>query len=481
MENLSQSTDEVGKERGRLITMNKVDLLVKNGKVYTEAGFRDFDVAVSGEKIAFLAMPGAIENGEKTIDAKGKYVLPGIIDFHTHLRDPGLTHKEDFETGSRAAAAGGVTMVCPQPNCDPVPNTVENYRKEIEAGESKSLVDFNPPASPLLYEEGWVPKLAAEGAAWFKIFQRVASYPYSTAAGTANTAHIFEAFKEIAKTGKYCSIHPCDNYILNYAEEKVRKLGLPFTRENVMSFKSTEEEQVGAAYELYFLAKQAGMKWYALHCRHHTGQVDLVRWAKSEHKIDVIASSEFNWGLFQPSKLYDVKRGEWFEIGSKPPPADRSEKFWAGINDGTIDFVGTDHAPGLREELDPDPTKLFAGSAMHPLLEWYGHLLLNEVNKGTTSLERLVAITSVNGAKIFGFYPRKGAILPGSDADVIICDLEKEWTITSDKVYTKCQINPYHGRKMKGKVTHTILRGEVIMEEDKVIGKPGYGKFVPVY
>ncbi len=159
--------------------MNKVDLLVKNGKVYTEAGFQDLDVAATGEKIAFLAQPGTIPEAERTIDADGKYVLPGIIDVHTHIREPGFTHKEDYGTASRAAAAGGVTMICGQPNLDPAPNTVENYRMQIELGESKSLVDFSPPASPLLYEEGWIPKLSAEGAPWFKIFQKEFVYPYS--------------------------------------------------------------------------------------------------------------------------------------------------------------------------------------------------------------------------------------------------------------------------------------------------------------
>ncbi len=435
--------------------MSKVDLLVKNGKVYTETGFQDLDVAVSGEKIAFLAMPGTIPEAETTIDAAGKYVLPGIIDFHTHVREPGFTHKEDFETASRAAAAGGVTMVCPQPNTDPVPNTVENYRKQIELAKSKSLVDFSPMASPLLYGEGWVPKLAAEGAPWFKIFQKVTAYPYSTPAGTTNTAHIFEAFKEIAKTGKYCAIHPFDHC---FHDEK-EKYGF-----------MSEEEVVGGAYEIYFLAKRAGIKWYALHCW-FPGYFDLVRWAKSEKKIDVIASCEVHFGIYGPNRMYDVKCGEWFEIERPFVIADRLEKVWAAINDGTIDFIGSCHAPGLREE----------GGAIYPILEWYGHLLLNEVNNGNISLERLVEVTSVNGAKIFGFYPRKGSTLPGSDADLTICDLKKEWTITSDKVYNKAQLNPYHDEKIKGKVTHTILRGKVIMKEGEVIEKPGYGKFVPVY
>jgi dihydroorotase/allantoinase len=105
-------------------------------------------------------------------------------------------------------------------------------------------------------------------------------------------------------------------------------------------------------------------------------------------------------------------------------------------------------------------------------------MMLNEVNKGSFTLEQFVEVTSENASKIFGFYPQKGTIQVGSDADVILVDLDREWTITSDRVYTKCQLNPFHDWKIRGKVTHTILRGQVIMEEGEVMGKPGYGTFI---
>jgi dihydroorotase (multifunctional complex type) len=453
--------------------MGTVDLLVKNGKVYTESGFQDLDVATIGEEIAFLSKPGAVNEAKTVIDAKGKYVLPGMIDFHCHMRDPGLTHKEDFETGTRAAAAGGVTMIFPQPNTDPVPNTVENYRLQLEQARKKALVDFNPIPSPLAYDEGWVPKLAAEGAAWFKIFQKVAHYPYSTPAGTVDTARIYGAFKEIARTGKYCSVHPFDHFFFNEAAEKVKKSGLPMTLMNFRHLTYTDEEMSGASYQLYYLAKKANMKWYAMHCW-QPGYIDLVRWAKTEKKIPVVASVEVMPVMEVTDRLYDPKKNDWIEIGHDSPPD--MEKLWEGINDGTIDFIGSDHAPQARQDYQPnDPLHSVMGNA---IIEWYGHLMLNEVNNGNLSLEKLVEVTSVNGAKIFGFYPRKGSTLPGTDADLTICDLNREWTIGSEKIYSKCQLNGYHGKKMKGKVTHTIVRGKIIMQEGEVVGQPGYGKFV---
>ncbi len=454
--------------------MNQVDLLIKNGKVYTEAGFKDLDVAALGEKIAFLAKPGSIPDGKKTIDARGKYVLPGMIDWHAHLREPGFTHKEDFETGTRAAAAGGVTMVFPQPNTNPVPNTVENYRVQVELGKKRSLIDFHPIASPLGFKEGWVPKLVDEGVAWFKIFQKVAHYPYSTPAATVNTAEIYGAFKEIAKTGKYCSVHPFDHFFFEEAANIVKQKGLPMTLKNWRHLVYTDEEMSGASYQLYFLAKKAKMKWYAMHAW-QPGYINLVRWAKKEGEIDVISSIELMPTLDPGETLYDPEAKAWtLEVGRDAPPV--VEKMWEAVMDGTIDFLGSDHAPHAKEEYHPDdPLHTPAGFGM---IEWYGHILLNEVNKGSLTLEKLVEVTSVNGAKIFGFYPRKGSNIPGTDADFTICDMEKKWTIDSDKIYMKTKLNAYHGRKLKGKVTHTIVRGKVIMEDGEVIGEPGYGKFV---
>jgi dihydroorotase-like cyclic amidohydrolase len=453
--------------------MSTVDLLIKNGKVYIGSGFQSVDVGVIREKTAFISSPGNITDAKITIDAREKYVIPGIMDFHCHMRDPGLTHKEDLETGTKAAAAGGVTMIFPQPNTEPVPNTVENYRLQVESGIKKAVVDFNPIASPLAYEDGWVPKLVAEGTAWFKIFQKVAHYPYSTPAGTINTAKIYGAFKEVAKTGKYCSVHPFDHFFFEEAEEKVKKAGLPMTLKNYRHLTYTDEEMSGAAYELYFLAKKAKLRWYAMHCW-QPGYIDLVRWAKTERVIDVVASFECMPVLNAAQQLYYPKTNEWIEIGNDCPTD--LDKVFAAIKDGTIDFIGTDHAPQVKEDYKPDdPLHSVMGNAF---IEWYGHLMLNEVNKGNISLEKLVQVTSVNGAKIFGFYPRKGAIRAGSDADFTICDLGREWTIDSNKIYAKSQLNGYHGRKIKGKVTHTIVRGNIVMENGEVIGKPGYGKYI---
>jgi len=450
-----------------------LDLLIRNGRLYTEDGFRGLDVGVAGEKIEFLREPGVAVEAKSTIDAGGKHVLPGIIDWHTHMREPGLTHKEDFQTGTAAAAASGVTMVCTQVNTDPVPDNLEPYRLQVELGEQKALVDFNPLASPLAYEEGWVPKLAEEGAAWFKFFQKCAAYPYSTPASTSDTVRILKAFQAVAETGKYVAVHPWDHFFWGEAVRIVEEAGLPMTLKNWRHHTYTDAEMAGAAYQLYYLAKKAGVRWYALHAW-MPGYIDLVRLAKAEGKIDVIASVEMMPAIDASDDIYDPERDEWIPVGHDAAPD--ADYLWAAVRDGTIDLLGSDHAPHAREEYHPDdPLHSPAGYGM---LDWYGHLLLDYVNKGRLSLERLVDVTSVNGAKAFGFYPGKGSNLPGTDADFTICDMDREWTIDSKTIYAKCGLSPYHGRKVKGLVTHTVVRGSLIMREGEVVGTPGFGRFM---
>jgi dihydroorotase-like cyclic amidohydrolase len=198
-------------------------------------------------------------------------------------------------------------------------------------------------------------------------------YPYSTPAATVNT-EIYGAFKEIAKAGKYCSVHPFDHFFFEEAAKIVQEKGLPMTLKNWRHLVYTDEEMSGASYQLYYLAKKAKMKWYAMHAW-QPGYIDLVRWAKKERKIDVVSSIELMPVLDPGETLYDAEAKAWtLEVGRDAPPV--VEKMWEAVMDGTIDFLGSDHAPHAKEEYHPDdPLHTPAGFGM---IEWYGHILLNE-------------------------------------------------------------------------------------------------------
>lgn len=449
------------------------DLVINNGIVYTEQGFYKLNVGVKGEKIAVLADPSVSLDGAKTIDAANKYVLPGFIDCHCHLRDPGLTQKEDFYTGTMAAAHSGITMVCPQPNVKPVPNTLADYMEEVKAGQARAVVDFNPIGCPLGTAED-VKQIAEAGSAWFKLFEKVATYPYNTTAGTLDTHRIFEAFKAVAATGKYCSVHPFDKYFFDAAVERVKAEGKPLTLENVRHMWYSDEEMTGAAYQLSYYAKKAGMKWYAMHAW-MPGYIDLVRMLKERGEMDIVSSFEYMPALDASDEIYDIAAGRYIYLNHDAKP-DKA-KIWQAIRDGVIDMIGSDHAPHAPGEYHSDDA-LHTGAGF-AMLDYFGHLLVSHVSEGDLSLEKLVEVTSVNFAKAFGMYPRKGSNVVGTDADFTIVDLNQEWTITEqDKVYTKTQTIPYVGRRIHGAVTGTVVRGRVVMENGEVFGEPGYGKMI---
>lgn len=448
------------------------DLLIKNGMVYTNEGFHLLNVYITGEKIAMLADVSTSFEAAKIIDATGKHVFPGFIDAHAHLRDPGLTHKEDFYTGTCAAANSGITMICPQPNTSPVPSDLASYMEQVNEGKKKAIIDFNPIGSPL-GGTGEVKKIADAGTAWFKIFQKVATYPYNTTAGTLDTHRIFEAFKDCAAAGKRCSVHPYDKYFFDAAVESCKAEGLDLTLENLRYRWYTDEEMTGAAYQLSYLANKAGLKWYAMHCW-MPGYIDLVRMLKAKG-VDIVSSFEYMPSIDAPDEIYNVDNGEKIIVGHDARPI--KEKIWEAVQDGTIDMICSDHAPhAINEYNHLDALHTGAGFAM---LDFFGHMLVSHMNEGCFSLQRLVEVTSINFAKAFNMYPRKGSNIPGTDADFTIVDLNREWTIGLDcKIYTKTRTNPYVGRKLKGKVTDTVVRGKVVMHEGEVNCEPGWGKYV---
>ena len=448
------------------------DLLIKNGMTYTEGDFYPLNVAVKDGKIASILAQGDEPEAAKVVDATGRHVFPGFIDPHCHMRDPGLTHKEDYYSGSMAAANSGITMFFAQPNVNPVPNTLETYMLQVEEAKKKAIIDFCPNGAALGNADD-VREIAEAGTSWYKIFEKVATYPYNTSAGTTDTHTIYQAFRNIAATGKYCAIHPFDENFFNAAVEECKAEGLPLTLENVRHRWYSDEEMSGAAYQLAYFARKAGMKWYALHVW-MPGYIDLVRMLKKEGKMTIVSSCEYMPAINAPDIIYNADTGEGIMVGHDARPD--LEKIWEGVRDGTIDMIGSDHAPHAPHEYDNNnPLSTGAGFAM---LDFFGHMLVSHMNEGCYDLQKLVEITSINVAKTFGMYPHKGSNIVGTDADFTIVDLNEEWEITLDyPLYTKTRINPYVGRKVKGKVKNTVVRGRVIMTDNVVDCEPGWGRY----
>lgn len=456
--------------------MEKVDLVVKGGEVWTPAGFIEADIAVNQGKIVALGKSGLFSGSSNTvIDAKGKVVIPGLIDTHTHHREPGFTHKEDITTATQAAAAGGVTLSVGMPNVDPPTTTVERYRNVIEISKKKALVDFNHNPSGTVPEE--ISKLAQAGCLGFKIFMvrdTGRDYPHMPGIGLHNHGALFRCFEEVAKTGLPLMVHPHDQDLMDVIEQKYWQRGDRSPQAYAKAYRDFDGIIWDTAIAtLVRFQKATGVKLHILHVS-TPGGLEMARRAKQEGRP---VSVEVNpWALFLGSwenveKLGPYCLGFWV-------PEHHVEALWKGIEDGTVDLIGTDHAPHTKEEKDIGWKDMWKSPGGEPQIQDYLKLFLTAVNEGKLTLDKLVRITSYNPARIFGVYPRKGVIQVGSDADLTIVDMKKEETISNETTYTRVGWTPYHGRKVKGVPVYTIVRGKVVMEDGKVVGKPGDGEFI---
>ncbi len=450
--------------------MTDHDLVLQGAKLFIGGDLVEADLGIDGEKISAISK-GAL-SGAKKLSLAGKVVLPGIVDLHSHIRDPGYTYKEDFETGSRAAAAGGVTTFIDMPNVEPPTASLKTFEEKKKIAGAKSVIDFNHFVFPTLSE---VQKVADAGAAGYKIFMVKGAYPHDPRICVEDHGTLLKMFQAVQKTGLPCLVHPSNMSLFEEFYEEHRAAE-PGDKEYISFGKAYIEELIyGTSVAiLVMLAKKTGVRLHLVHT-HSTMAIEILRKAKEEG-YDITAQADPKYFVTTPEEL---KRLGPLVLPGGLLAKERTETVWKALNTGVIDVLATDHAPHTKEEvistMDKDPWTAPFGC---PQLEHYLSVFLNEVSKGRMELAQLVKIASTNPAKTVGMYPRTGAIQVGADADLAVVDLNAEKVLTGKKVYTKVGWTPYEGRKVRGVPVMTIRRGEVIMEDGEVIGKPGTGKFV---
>ncbi len=454
-----------------------MELVISGGRVWTPGGEVEADIGIDKGKIVFFGSTATAPQSSKVIDAKGKVVIPGLIDTHTHHRDPGFTHKEDLTTATQAAAAGGVTLSIGMPNVNPPTTNVERFKNVIEISKKKSLVDFNHNPSGTVPEE--IPRLAEEGCLAFKIFMvkdTGRDYPHMPGIGLHNHGDLFRSFEAVAKTGLRLMVHPHDQDLMDVIEQRYWNRG----DRSPQAYAKAYREFDGIIWDtaiatILRLQKATGVKLHILHMS-TPGALEMVRRAKEEGRP---VSCEVNpWALFLGNSWENIEKLGPYCLGFWVPE-EHAEAIWQGIRDGIIDVVGTDHAPHTKEEKEIGWKDMWKSPGGEPQIQDYLSLFLTEVNRGRLTLDRLVRLASYDVARLFGVYPRKGVLQVGSDADLVIVDMGKEVTINNETTYTRVGWTPYHGRKVKGAPVATVVRGTVVMENGNVVGKPGYGQFIP--
>jgi dihydroorotase (multifunctional complex type) len=461
--------------------MEKLNLLIKGGKVFLNRKFAEANIAIKDEKIHSITDLGApLPPADRTIDAQGKQVLPGLIDTHVHMREPGFTHKEDITSATQAAAAGGVTLAVDMPNVKPSTNSYERTVEHKALAATKAVVDFNhwigPPAD--LTE---VDKIISEGVIGIKVFMMndtKRSYPHMPELGILSYGHLYEIFQACAASNAVCAVHPHSQELFEWIEKRYFwEKGLTKPEDYAHALRYGDSIVYDTAFAaLFILARSAKVKLNLLHLNTYLG----TRMAEWYYNDGVDLSCEMNPPHFFIT-MEDVKKRGPYVLGSWTPPKDQ-DALWKVVQSESLPFPafwGTDHAPHHIDEKEIGWKDMWKAHGGAPYVQDYLSLFLNAASQGRITLERIVELGCEVPAKRFGFYPRKGVIQVGSDADFVIVDLNKERTITKKQNYSRAGYNPFEGWKVKGVPVHTIVRGTVVMEEEKVVGKPGFGQFIP--
>ncbi len=448
------------------LTATTADLVIRNGKVVTPDAVLDASIAIKDGKILAIGTDSAMPPASEVFDATGMHILPGAIDDHVHFRDPGYPHKEDWESGTAAAAFGGVTCVFDMPNTIPPTANGDILAAKHAIAEAKAHVDFG--LYGLLGDENLatVPELLDGGIIGFKLymgntFGKIAS---------PDTGATLELFEVAAASGKRVSLHAENNDIMERRQKRLMAAGIHDQFAHLAA--RPPVVAIEAVSRAAILAEWTGARIHVLHIS-SADELRPLREAKARG-VDITGETCPHYLMLSTDDYTRVPG----IIAVNPPVREsrNQEPIWQALLDGAIDVIATDHAPHAPEEKTRND--IWTVDCGFPGVETQMPLMLTEVNAGRMTISDYVRMSAYNPARIWGLYPRKGALLPGSDADIAIVDLGRAHTIRDADIQSRSKISPWDGRKVKGLPVHTIVRGRFVMKDRKLMDTKGWGRSV---
>jgi dihydroorotase len=439
-----------------------VDLVINGGTIVSPDQEYRASIAIKDGMIHAIGAPEAMPKAKQTLDATGLHILPGAIDVHVHFRDPGYPDKEDFGSGTAAAAFGGVTTVFDMPNTLPTIGTAEALAAKHQIAGAKAYVDYGLYA--VLGEDSieHVPALIDGGIIGFKLymgntFGRIPS---------PSTGAMLEAFEVVAPTGKRISLHAETNSIMERRESRLRAAG----RTEPIAHLAARPAVVAveAVARAAILAEWTGAR---IHVLHISSAAELRPLAEAKARGVEITGETCPHYLLLSETDYE-KFGGIVRVNPPVREAPNRQPLWDALMDGTVDIIATDHAPHTPEEKTRND--IWTVDCGFPGVETQMPLMLTEVNSGRATLQDYVRWSAEAPAKIWGLYPRKGALTVGSDADIAIVDLKRTWTIDDALIQSRSKISPWHGRQATALPIHTIVRGRFVMK-DRILQEEARG------
>lgn len=446
--------------------------VIRGAETFVEDTLRPLDIVIDSEEIVALTTRAGGPSDAEAIDGTGQIAIPGGIDVHVHTREPGYTHKEDLITATKAAAAGGYTTIFGMPNLDPPTMSRDDLESVFSLYAEKSFVDYNHnPAAKLLDE---IPVMADMGVAAYKIYMVVdtgRTYPHPAAIGVHDHGDLYQAMKAVAATGLRLMVHPHDQRIMDVVEQGYWDQG----NRSPQAYGRTLAVDDGIIWDtatalLIRMAEATGCRLHIVHVQ-TTRQIRMLADAR-ERGIDV--TGEVNhWALFL-GRMSDIDQQGSYVL-SYWVPEHHQAALWEAMESGIIDMLASDHAPHTREEKEIGWEDAWAAHTGTPGIQYQLPLMIDAWTRGRISFPRLVDMASIAPARVFGL-SRKGSLAPGHDADIVLVDPQREWTITDESVLSKIGWTPYNGRTITGAVTRTMVRGTDVWIDGEIVGRAGHGR-----
>ncbi len=443
-----------------------MDLLLKNVKIFMGGEFIEGSIVVRDGCIEAIVKDYSRfkDSVDEVIDGGGLPAIPGAIDIHAHIYDPDYIHHEDWRTGSLAAAYGGITTVFDMPLRMFVDN-VDKLRLKVEAGLRDSYINFGVHAGMMRDENlGNIPDLARAGVIGFKVFTLGEEWM----AGDKAILRIMELVRD---SGGVVMVHAEDHAIVNRGYELVRGRSDPLAHHEARS----DVAEAAAIAKVGFYSMETSSH---VHIVHLTSQLGALAVEHLWFSGAIITAETC------PQYLYftrdDVSKwGNYLKIAPSLKTRSDVEALWEAVDRGVVDAITSDHAPSTREEKEVDVWSAWGGIPNIEVLVPFMYTL--GVKQGRIDFGRFIEVVSANPARIMRLYPRKGALAPGSDADITVLDIDSCWKVDPAKLHHKADWTPFEGLELCGWPRHIIVDGRPLIIDRELVGKPGMGRFVGEY